>query len=271
MDEDHPLTIEPADLAARLGTAAAPVVLDVRRAPAFAAAETMIVGALSRDPAEIETWAGAFVATVPADRPVAVYCLHGHEASRDAAARLRRAGVDARVLAGGIEAWIEAGLPTRRKLAAGPAWVTRARPKIDRIACPWLVRRFVDPEATFLYVPADRVMAVAAETGATAYDVPNVAFTHEGGLCSFDAFLKLYGIADPALDHLAAIVRGADTGRFELAPQAAGLLAVSLGLSALIADDLALLDQGMVLYDALYTWCRALTGETHSWPPAMVA
>jgi len=142
-------------------------------------------------------------------------------------------------------------------------WVTRARPKIDRIACPWLVARFIDPAAEFLYVPADDVMKVAEETGATPYDIPGVEYGHVGELCNFDAFLRLHGLTDPALQQLAVIVRGADTGRLDLAPQCAGLLAQSLGLSALYADDHAMLQQGMVMYDAYYAWLRHAQGESH--------
>jgi hypothetical protein len=146
-------------------------------------------------------------------------------------------------------------------------WVTRERPKIDRIACPWLIRRFIDEAPEFHYVPASEVLRVAGETGAIPFDVPNVELSHVGELCSFDAFLRKYGLADPALAQLAVIVRAADTNRPELAPQASGLLAVSLGLSANLADDHAMLEQGMVLYDALYTWCRSCQGETHDWRP----
>ncbi|MDB5408077.1 MAG: hypothetical protein JWL84_2989 [Rhodospirillales bacterium] len=148
-------------------------------------------------------------------------------------------------------------------------WITRERPKIDRIACPWLIRRFIDPAAEFLYVPTELVFAVAAETGATPYDIPGAEpFSHDGELCSFDAFLKVFGIADPALDVLARIVRGADTGRLELTPQSSGLLAISLGLSANFPeDDHAMLAAGMPVYDALYTWCRSRQDETHNWQP----
>ena len=148
-------------------------------------------------------------------------------------------------------------------------WVTRERPKIDRIACPWLVARFVDPKAEFLYVPAGEVLTAAAEQGAIPYDIPNVELSHRGELCSFDAFLAKYDLTDPALKQLAVIVRGADTNRLDLAPQAAGLLAVSLGLSHNFADDHAMLAQGMVLYDAIYAWCRSCQDETHDWRPAV--
>ena len=147
-------------------------------------------------------------------------------------------------------------------------WVTRERPKIDRIACPWLVRRFIDKDPEFLYVASDKVRSTAAETGAIPYDVPDVELSHVGPLCSFDAFLKKYRLDDPALQDLALIVRGADTGHPELAPQSPGLLAVSLGLSRVFADDHEMLRHGMVLYDALYAWCREGRGETHGWPPA---
>jgi hypothetical protein len=150
-------------------------------------------------------------------------------------------------------------------------WVTRERPKIDRIACPWLIKRFIDDDPEFLFVPAPRVLAMAAETGAVPYDVPDVELTHAGELCSFDAFLQRYHLTDSALNQLAVIVRGADTGRPDLAPQASGLLAVSLGLSAIFPDDHELLKQGMVIYDALYEWCRSCQGEVHSWPPNITA
>lgn len=147
-------------------------------------------------------------------------------------------------------------------------WVTRERPKIDRIACPWLIRRFVEPEAEFLYVPTERVFEVAEQTGAVPYDIPGAGpFSHDGELCSFDAFIKHYEIKDPALDRLAVIVRGADTARHDLAPEASGLHAISAGLSANIPDDHAMLEQGMVIYDALYSWCRDTKPEIHNWTP----
>ena len=145
-------------------------------------------------------------------------------------------------------------------------WVTRERPKIDRIACPWLIARFIDKAPEFLYVPGDQVLAVAAETGAVPYDVAGVEMTHVGELCSFDAFLKKYNLTDPALQHVAEIVRAADTGKPEASPQAHGLLAISLGLSKNFSDDHEMLAQGMVMYDALYSWCQSLQRETHGWP-----
>ncbi|HMP11795.1 chromate resistance protein ChrB domain-containing protein [Hydrogenophaga sp.] len=148
-------------------------------------------------------------------------------------------------------------------------WITRERPKIDRIACPWLISRFIDPAAEFLYVPAADVLKVAAETGATPYDIPGVEMTHVGELCSFDAFLSKHALHDPALQQLATIVRGADTSRLDLAPQSAGLYAVSLGLSQVFKNDHDMLRHGVVVYDALYAWCKTCQAETHNWPPQM--
>ncbi len=143
-------------------------------------------------------------------------------------------------------------------------WVTRERPKIDRIACPWLIRRFIDPRAVFLYVPSAQVRSVAKAEQAIPYDVPNVQFSHRGELCSFDAFLADFAIDDPVLADLAPIVRGADTGKPELTPQSPGLLAISLGLSVNFPDDHALLEHGMVVYDALYAWIRSARAEIHN-------
>jgi len=265
MDGSQSIPISAEDLYSSIGTAVAPVVIDVRRSAAFAADNRMIVGAIRRNPDEVQHWRQ----DLPPGRAVVVYCVHGHEASQDTASALRGAGVEARYLEHGIAGWAEHELPMRGKRDMEPrSWVTRERPKIDRIACPWLIRRFIDPAAEFLFVPTERVLAVAEETGATAYDIPGAEpFSHDGELCKFDAFLKVYGINDPALDALALIVRGADTARLELTPQSPGLLALSLGLSANFADDHAMLEHGMVMYDAFYAWCRSLQGETHNWTP----
>lgn len=148
-------------------------------------------------------------------------------------------------------------------------WVTRERPKIDRIACPWLIARFIDDSPEFLYVPAPQVADVARHDGAIPYDVPGVELTHVGERCSFDAFLERYGLTDPALQRMAAIVRGADTSRLDLTPQSAGLYALSLGLSLNFSDDHEMLTHGLVMYDALYAWCRDGQAESHNWPPKM--
>ncbi|BEP67538.1 MULTISPECIES: chromate resistance protein ChrB domain-containing protein [unclassified Variovorax] len=150
-------------------------------------------------------------------------------------------------------------------------WITRERPKIDRIACPWLILRFIDREAEFLYVPPADVLTMAQSTGATPYDIPGVEMSHVGERCSFDAFLAKYRLTEPALHQLADIVRGADTSRLDLTPQSAGLYAISLGLSRVFADDHAMLRHGLVMYDALYAWCSEGRGETHHWPPKMPA
>ena len=148
-------------------------------------------------------------------------------------------------------------------------WITRERPKIDRIACPWLIARFLDQEPEFLFVPASEVLPLAKREGAVAFDIPGVELTHFGEQCSFDAFLERYGLHEPALQQLAVIVRGADTSRLDLAPQSAGLYALSLGLSRNFSDDHEMLQHGLVMYDALYAWCRDCQGETHNWPPKM--
>jgi rhodanese-related sulfurtransferase len=242
-----------------------PIVIDVRREPAFAASQDMIGGALRRKPEEVAAWAK----TLPAASSVVVYCVHGHEVSQKAASALRDAGLAASFLEGGLEeGWKAAGGPLDRKPAnASTRWVTRERPKIDRIACPWLISRFIDPGAEFLYVPSPEVLSAAKSRDAIAYDIPGVHFTHDGERCSFDAFIRHYRLTDPALEELATIVRGADTGRLDLAPQAPGLAAISLGLSRNFADDHEMLKHGMVMYDALYRWCKEGKQEVHTWNP----
>jgi len=252
-------SIKPAALRQALLSSQPPVVVDVRNNPAFLAAPDMIRGALRRDPAEIESWREA----LPSGAAIVVYCVHGHEVSHDVAKAL-----GARYLEGGIEHWD--GERETKPAGAATRWVTRARPKIDRIACPWLIRRFIDANAEFLYVPAADVMRVARERQAIPYDVPDVEFSHVGGRCTFDAFLFRYRLAEPALDQLALIVRGADTNRPDLAPQSAGLVAVSLGLSDLCREDHEMLERGMLLYDALYAWCRSDKAEVHTWNPALI-
>ncbi len=242
-----------------------PLVIDVRPAADFSAATVVFAGALRRDPDHVGAWA----AELPRSSAVVACCAHGREASPGVAAALAHAGIAAQYLEGGLEGWKAAGGAVSSKPAgAGTRWVTRERPKIDRIACPWLVARFIDAQALFLYVPTADVLQAAAREQATPYDIPGVPLSHVGALCSFDAFLEAYRLRDPALDRLAVIVRGADTARLELAPQAAGLAAVSLGLSRRFADDHEMLRHGMVVYDALYLWCKEGQDETHTWNPA---
>jgi rhodanese-related sulfurtransferase len=247
------LSISPSELRAKLAEGRAPLVIDVRRKAAFVASSDMIAGALRRDPEQVSVWARSL--PVPTD--VVVYCVHGHEVSQAAASALASAGVEARYLAGGLEeGWKESGGPLDRKPVNGATrWITRERPKIDRIACPWLVRRFVDAGAEFLYVPVAEVGRAAGEREAIPYDVADAHFGHRGERCSFDAFMEHYRLSHPALERLATIVRAADTARLELAPQAPGLLAISQGLSRNFSDDHEMLEHGMVMYDALYSWC----------------
>jgi rhodanese-related sulfurtransferase len=260
-------SITASHLKSELAGAQPPLLIDVRRSPAFRAAPEMAAGALRRDPAVVPSWAKE----LPRAASVVVYCVHGHEVSQGAAQALRELGFAARYLEGGLEkGWRAAGGALLAKpKEASTRWITRERPKIDRIACPWLISRFIDPEAEFFYVPPKEVLRTAKEKEAIPYDVPDVHFSHDGALCSFDAFLKTYRLTDdPAMARLAVIVRGADTARLELAPQAAGLLAVSLGLSRNFKDDHEMLKHGMVVYDALYAWCKEGQDETHTWNPA---
>jgi rhodanese-related sulfurtransferase len=245
--------------------------VDVRRREIFDAADGVLPGAIWRDIAEIDQWS----VVLDPDRPVVFACRFGHQLSQIAAARLRGEGMDACVLAGGYVAWTEAKLPVVRKatldriVTRRPSqWVTRRRPKIDRVACPWLIRRFIDREARILYVDPDQVANTAKETGAIPFDIEDVEISHEGERCSFDTLLKLFGLeTDPALARLAVIVRGADTARPELAPEAAGLHAVSLGFSALAGDDdHGMLQHGFIVYDGLLAYLRFAAEERHNWP-----
>jgi rhodanese-related sulfurtransferase len=242
--------------------------LDIRREEAFAKADTSLPGALRRDPETAFAWADR----LDPHRPVIAACVWGHNVSQGVAHELARRGLDARYLEGGMAAWQALGLPTAPKPKPPSLWVTRARPKVDRVACPWFIRRFVDADARFVFVAPSAVTATAAATGGTAFDIPGAPYTHaaladgsEG--CSFDAFVARHRPDDPALATLARIVRGADTSRPDLHPAAGGLFAAALGLSALIDDDHALLRLAFPMYDALYLWCRDLQQETHTWPP----
>jgi len=258
------LSITASQLRSELSGGNAPIVIDVRRRQAFVESDGMLSGALRRDPEQVRAWAK----TLPSANAVVVYCVRGHEVSQGAAAALSDLGIAARFLEGGLEGWKATEGPLDSKPGNGATrWVTRERPKIDRIACPWLVARFVDPDAEFHYVPSKEVLTAAKEKDAVPYDIPDVHFSHDGELCSFDAFLKHYRLTDPALADLAVIVRGADTARLDLAPQAAGLAAISLGLSRNFQDDHEMLKQGMVMYDALYTWCKQGKEEVHTWNP----
>ena len=249
--------ITAAQLMRLLGTPAAPVILDVRL-PEDAASAPVLVPTARR----------AAHDDLPADalggRHVVCVCAHGHRVSHGAAAVLRAAGARAEALAGGMTAWRAGGYPAIPAAALpGPLWVTRHRPKVDRVACPWLIRRFVDPGARILFVPPAEVEGVAGRFGATPFDAGIPPFADAGGRCTFDAMIARFELAHPALDRLADVVRAADSGQSADVPEAAGLLALSVGLSRAHRSDDAQIEAAMPLYDALYRWARDGAGETH--------
>ena len=253
--------ITPAQAMRLIGTPDAPAILDVRL-PADRDTLPRLVPTSRILPHDaVEGLSG------PPGRAIVV-CMRGRKLSEGAAALLRTRGWQAEVLEGGAEAWAAAGLPMipRETLPGTSLWVTRHRPKIDRIACPWLIRRFIDPAARFLFVAPSEVAAVAERFGAVPFDIDGVAFSHRGDLCSFDALIDDFQLHTEALDRLALVVRAADTDRHDLAPQAAGLLALSVGLSRMFRNDLEQLEAGMALYDALYRWARDAHEEGHEWP-----
>jgi rhodanese-related sulfurtransferase len=260
-------TISVEKLARLVGTPHCPALIDVRTEDDFSANPRLIPSSLRRPHAEPSEWAGEF-----AGRSAIVICQKGAKLSQGVAAWLRHAGIPADGLEDGFDGWRKANLPLvptdklpKADRKGRTVWVTRARPKVDRIACPWLIRRFIDPSAVFLFVAPAEVEAVAERFAAAPFDVEGVFWSHRDGNCTFDVMIEEFALATGPLNRLATIVRGADTGRFDEAPQAAGLLAASLGLSRMYADDLAQLEAGMTLYDAFYRWCRDATDETHTW------
>lgn len=263
-----PTEISVAQLSRLIGTPGAPVIIDVRTDEDNNADPRLIPTAIRKDFRQVEEWSGAYCG-----KQIVIVCEKGKKLSQGVAAWLRHAGAAAESLEGGIEAWRDAGqiLVDSRKLPVSDhkgrsVWVTRARPKIDRIACPWLIRRFVDPAAVFLFVAPSEVLAVAERFNAEPFDIEGVFWSHRGGNCTFDTMLEEFGLVSEPLARLATIIRGADTAKPDLAPQCAGLLAISLGLSRMFKDDLIQLDTAMILYDALFRWCRDATEETHNWP-----
>ena len=263
-----PDTINVAQLVRLIGTPEAPVIIDVRIDTDYASDPSMLPASIRRDYRTVSSWAEEY-----AGRFVVVVCQTGQKLSQGVAAWLRHAGAHAESLEGGFEAWVKGRgllvLPDRvpkRDALNRTVWVTRGRPKIDRIACPWLIRRFIDPSAVFLFVAPPEVADVADRFHATPFDLEGVFWSHRGELCTFDVMLEEFGLRSEALDRLAVIVRGADTARLDLAPQAAGLLAASLGLSRMYKDDLVQLEHSLSLYDAFYRWSRDAVNETHSWP-----
>lgn len=260
--------ISPATLARLIGTHDCPRLLDVRIDEDFDDDPRLVPGAIRHSFLEV-----ADLAAELSEQRVIVYCQKGLKISQGAAALLRASGVQAECLEGGQFAWRDAGHPMVLADKLPPldakgctVWVTRHRPKIDRIACPWLIRRFVDPNAQFLFVAPSQVTNVADRFNATPFDIEDVFWSHRGDACTFDTMIEEFGIGHAALARLATIVRGADTNKHDLAPEAAGLLAASLGLSRMYRDDLEQLEAGMGLYDAFYRWARDATGEGHDWP-----
>ena len=250
------------------GTPECPALVDVRIDEDFAADPYLIPGSFRHAHSAVETLLPGLEG-----RRVVVVCHKGLKLSQGAAALLRCRGIHAETLHGGNLAWRAAAMPVvsaeripASAPGAGSLWVTRHRPKIDRIACPWLIRRFVDPSARFLFVEPSQVKLVADRFDATPFDIENAFWSHRGENCTFDTMIEEFGLDFEPLGLLATIVRGADTDRHHLAPQAAGLLAISLGLSRMYRDDLQQLDAGMTVYDALYRWARDAFGEGHDWP-----
>lgn len=255
--------IAPEKLARLIALPDAPRIVDLRQD-----ARVAIPGSLFRaeDPLR---W------TLADKRPIVVVDADGAGAAAAVAAFLRSEGISAEMLEGGFAAWRAADLPLvslerlpKRHADGRTWWVTRARPKVDRIACPWLIRRFVDPDARFLFVAPAEVLAVAARQQAEPFDYSDdsVFWSHRGERCTFDTMIEAFGLETHApLAQLAVIVRGADTDRLDIVPEAAGLLAMSLGLSRMHADDQTQLEAGMLLYDALYRWCRDARAEKHDW------
>jgi len=263
-----PTEITVAQLSRLIGTPAAPLIIDVRTDEDFELDPELIPTAF-RHPFN----SMALLAPELVDKRVMVYCQKGKKISQGAMAVLRSHDIKAESLEGGHFAWRDsnellvpaAKIPVSESHNAS-VWVTRHRPKIDRMACPWLIRRFVDVKAQFLFVAPSEVQAVAEKFDATAFDVDDVFWSHRGDYCTFDTMLEEFCLQSKALKQLAIIVRGADTNRHELAPQSAGLLAASLGLSRMYRDDLEQLDAGMLLYDAFYRWARDAIDESHDWP-----
>jgi rhodanese-related sulfurtransferase len=259
-------TISIETLTARLGTSRWPLLFDLRGDDEVEKIPRLLPAARRVTQADLLD----AVAALPnaRDRFVVVYCQKGGPRAEAAASALRVAGYPVQSLAGGVTAWVAAAGPTvsAQAVAAAPSrWITRARPKIDRIACPWLIRRFVDPHADFHYVDAATVFPAGLLLGAEPFDIEGARYSHDGEACSFDAFIKAFDIRDEALARVADIVRGADTARLDLAPEASGLLAMSLGLSAAYDSDEAMLERAMTLYDALYAHARHASGERHAW------
>lgn len=267
-----PVQISVKQLSRLIGTPNAPVLLDVRIEEDFALDPQWLPAAIHCPFSEMDSLLDSMGPSLN-ERKVVVYCQKGLKLSEGAAAVLRAGGVKAEVLEGGHFAWRDAGLPLvpdakipTRNSKGQTVWVTRIRPKIDRIACPWLIRRFIDANAQFLFVASSAVEAVGQKFNATPFDMEDGFWSHRGDRCTFDTMIEEFNLSSDALNRMATIVRAADTNRHDLAPEAAGLLATSLGLSRMYSDDLEQLEAGMLIYDALYRWCRDAVDEGHDWP-----
>ena len=263
-----PNSITPKQLLRLIGTPQVPRLIDVCLEEDFQTDPYLIPGSIRFAAQDTE----ALVKLV-ADRPAVVICQKGKKLSQGIVSWLRSEGQSAEYLEGGMIAWREtAGAPRipasilTMSQPGGSLWVTRQRPKIDHIACPWLIQRFVDPNARFLFVAPSEVKAAAEMFGATPFDIEDTFWSHRQDRCTFDTMLDEFALHTPALDRLATVVRAADTNRHDLAPEAAGLLAVSVGLSRQYRDDHENLAAGMHLYDALYRWARDGFEERHDWP-----
>lgn len=263
-----PSEISVSQLSRLIGTPACPVIVDVRIDEDFDADPAILPGSFRHPFLDV-----AAIAPKLQGRRVVVYCQKGRKVSQGAMALLRDAGIESEFLTGGHFAWRDAGevlipagsIPPRNS-DGRTVWVTRHRPKIDRLACPWLIRRFVDPSALFLFVSPTEAIDVAEKFSAAPFDIEGVFWSHRGENCTFDTMIEEFSLQTAALNRLAVIVRGADTNRHDLAPESAGLLAASLGLSRMYRDDLEQLDAAMGLYDAFYRWSRDAVDEGHDWP-----
>jgi rhodanese-related sulfurtransferase len=258
--------ITASQLSRLIGLPHSPAIIDVRTDEEFASDPRLIPGSRRRIAEAHAQWGGEY-----SSQSLVVVCRHGLHLSQGIGALMRQQGIDAQTLEGGYDAWRDSGqlLVSAARLpepdtAGRTVWVTRARPKVVRIACPWFIRRFVDPKALFLFVAPSEVAAVAVRFKATPFDVADAFWSDRGEKCTFDVMIEEFGLESDALARLALIVRGADTGQLDLTGQSGGLLAASLGFSRMYRDDLAQLEAAMSLYDAFYRWCRDASNETHA-------
>ena len=263
-----PNEITPSQLLRLIGTPDCPEIVDISIAPDFADDPNLIPGAYRHPHTDI----AGLVACLNGKRAV-IICQKGIKLSQGMATHLRCEGIDAEYLQGGNYGWRDMAdaprIPAKAmadRTDGRTLWVTRHRPKIDRIACPWLIRRFADKDARFLFVSPVEVVVVSECYNAIPLDIEDTFWSHRGPKCTFDTILDEFNQRPPALDRLSTVVRAADTDAHDLSPEAAGLLALSVGLSRQYSDDLEQLEAGMHMYDALYRWARDGNDEGHTWP-----